>query len=123
MPHNILVLDDDRQVRESLVINLEDEDFSVYEAVTAEEAIELMKAKTVDLVVVDLRLPGMDGADFIHESCKMWPDMKFVVYTGSPEFSVPMELTSLSCVANSIFFKPLADPEAMLEEIKSMLED
>ncbi len=122
MPHCILILDDDHQVRNSLAIHLEDEDFAVHEAITAEEAFDLLEEHKVDLVVVDLRLPGMDGADFIHEAWAKWPDMKFIIYTGSPEFSVPIELTTLPCVADSIFFKPLSDPEAMVDQIRDLLD-
>ena len=121
MPHSILVLDDDVHVRESLAIGLEDEDFDVYEAGSSEEALVFLDGQKVDMVVVDLRLPGMNGTDFINEARKRWPELKFIIYTGSPEFSIPVDLAEVSSVSNSIFLKPLPSCEVMVNEIIRML--
>ncbi|WP_419782025.1 response regulator [Maridesulfovibrio sp.] len=121
MSHSILVLDDDVHVRESLAIGLEDEDFDVYEAGSSEEALSFLNGQKVDLVVVDLRLPGMNGTDFINEARQRWPELKFVIYTGSPEFSIPVDLAEVPSVSNSIFLKPLPTCEVMVSEIRRML--
>ncbi|WP_320174176.1 response regulator [Maridesulfovibrio sp.] len=121
MSHSILVLDDDIHVRESLAISLEDEEFEVYEAGSSEEALKFLEAQPVDLVVVDLRLPGMNGTDFIKEARQKWPELKFIIYTGSPEFSIPVDLAEVPCVSNSIFLKPLPTCDVMVSEIRRML--
>lgn len=121
MSHSILVLDDDVHVRESLAIGLEDEDFDVYEAGSSEEALIFLDGRKVDLVVVDLRLPGMNGTDFINEARQRWPELKFVIYTGSPEFSIPVDLAEVPSVSNSIFLKPLPTCDVMVNEIRRML--
>ncbi len=121
MSHSVLVLDDDVHVRESLAISLEDEEFDVYEAGSSEEALSFLEKQKVDLVVVDLRLPGMNGTDFINEARQKWTELKFIIYTGSPEFSIPVDLAEVACVSNSIFLKPLPSCEVMVSEIRRML--
>lgn len=121
MSNLILVLDDDVHVRESLAISLEDEEFDVYEVGSSEEALSFLAKQMVDLVVVDLRLPGMNGTDFINEARQKWADLKFIIYTGSPEFSIPVELAEVPCVSNSIFLKPLPTSAVMVSEIRRML--
>lgn len=115
--HSIMVLDDDVQVREGLVYFFEDEGFSMVEAGSGEEALEKLKECPVDLVIVDLRLPGMNGTAFISKAHEKWPDVKFIMYTGSLEFNIPNELLSLGCVSSRLFHKPLVEPELMIEEI------
>lgn len=121
MSNSILVLDDDVHVRESLAISLEDEEFDVYEVGSSEEALNFLTKQLVDLVVVDLRLPGMNGTDFINEARQKWAELKFIIYTGSPEFSIPVELAEVPCVSNSIFLKPLPTSDVMVNEIRRML--
>lgn len=121
MQYSILVLDDDTHVRESLVISLEDEEFEVFEAESSEVALKFLDDKPVDLVIVDLRLPGMNGTEFITAASKKWPDIKFVIYTGSPEFCIPVDLARIPNVSNSVFLKPLSSCDVMIDEIRKML--
>lgn len=123
MMHRIMVLDDDDQVRDSLVFFLEDEGFDVLGAVSGEDALEKLSEDRIEVVVVDLRLPGMDGTAFIHEAHKKWPDLSFVMYTGSPEFRIPEDLAALGCVSPSLFLKPLIEPEAMSREITRLISE
>jgi len=121
MPRTILILDDDRHVRESLAMNLEDEEFTVLQAGSAEEALDVLEETRADLAIVDLRLPGMNGPDFIKAAMKRWDDMRFIVYTGSPEFRIATDLSSLPNVSGTIFLKPLSDSETIVAEIRRML--
>ena len=121
MAHTILVLDDDKHVRESLVMQLEDEGFTVFEAASAEDALALLTTNPLDLVVVDLRLPGMYGTEFIDVARVQWCDLKFIIYTGSPEFRIPAELAGESAISNAVFLKPLSDCESLISEIRRML--
>ena len=122
MEQSILILDDDVHVRKSLAISLEDEEFTVHEAGSSEEALDMLETTHADLVIVDLRLPGMDGTEFISSARAKWPKMRFIIYTGSPEFRIPAELASVDCVSNSVFLKPLPESEIMISEIRRMLK-
>jgi len=59
----ILVVDDEEDIRELVVLNLDREGYTVLTCETGEQALALAKAKTPDLVVLDLMLPGIDGLE------------------------------------------------------------
>ena len=61
---NILVVDDDKNTRFLLKTILEAEHFSVYTAVNGEDAIEVLDHEHIDLVVLDIMMPKMDGFEF-----------------------------------------------------------
>ena len=63
MGAHILLIEDDRRIRTSLRLVLEDEGSSVDEAESAEAALELLARRPADVAIVDLMLPGMDGFD------------------------------------------------------------
>jgi DNA-binding NtrC family response regulator len=122
MAPSILILDDDVHVRESLAMGLEDEDMDVFQVGSSEDALDFLEKQRVDLVIVDLRLPGMNGTDFIDAARAQWADLLFIIYTGSPEFRIPASLASVPCVSNSVFLKPLPDCECIVAEIRRMLQ-
>lgn len=62
--HQILVIEDDTRIQELLHYNLTRAGFSVLAAYTAEEALNIVVEKPVDLIILDLMLPGMDGMTF-----------------------------------------------------------
>ncbi len=65
MERSVLVVEDDPAIRLVLRTNLEDEGYRVVEAGSAEQALTLMSDGPTDVVLVDLRLPGIQGLDLI----------------------------------------------------------
>jgi DNA-binding response OmpR family regulator len=63
MTYRVLIVEDERPVRQMLHILLEDEGFDVTSAADAEEALAAKRAREPDLLLVDLRLPGMQGLE------------------------------------------------------------
>jgi DNA-binding response OmpR family regulator len=83
MEARILVVDDDKQVREYLSHMLGNVGgFSVEVAETAEGALQKIRSGTFDLVLVDLKLPDMDGLQLITEIVSFKPEMLTVLITG-----------------------------------------
>ena len=64
---NILVLDDDEWIRDSLRISFESEGCRISVCETAEEALEELKWTPFDIIIFDYRLPSMDGLEFIRQ--------------------------------------------------------
>ncbi len=62
-PQRVLVVDDSRSIRTLLKIYLAGRAFDFVEAETAEEALKLLQQRPVDLILTDLHLEGMSGAD------------------------------------------------------------
>jgi DNA-binding response OmpR family regulator len=75
MAKNILIVEDDRFLRELISQKLAQEDFNVSEAIDGEEGIKKIKEEKPDLVLLDLILPGIDGFEVLSRA-KQEPDEK-----------------------------------------------
>ena len=117
----MLVLDDEKAVRESLAAFFEDEGFAVEEAPSSEEALKVMRDNPIDGVIVDLRLPGVDGSGFIREAHAKWPYVVFVIYTGSPEYELDHDLVAIEQVSEKVFLKPVEDLKMLSDEVRRLL--
>src|SRR5439155_1787204 len=119
----LLIVEDDATQRESInaLIGAGD-DVEVTEVSSAEEALELLKSRDFDCMVVDLLLPGVDGGKLIEE-VKMdarHRDLPIVVYTGK-ELS-PSEEKRLKRYAESVIVKSgIQSPEKLLEDTVTFL--
>lgn len=122
----ILILEDDLAVRESFIDFFEDRNWSTLQANSAEDALTLLKHESPVAAVVDLRLPGMDGTDFIRTATRDHPKMVFVLCTGSPEFEMPSDLVEIPGMSARLFRKPMisfADLENELLRIIDTLKN
>ncbi len=79
---NILVLEDDPDMRDLLAMALADEGYSVEQAGRGVEALELARNQAFDLVVADIRMEGMDGLDVIQRVRQQSPETRSLVVTG-----------------------------------------
>jgi two-component system, NtrC family, response regulator AtoC len=77
----VLVVDDERKMRRVLQILLEQMGFESVAAETGEEALELFERERVDLVLTDLKLPGISGVDLLGRIREREPDIPVVVLT------------------------------------------
>jgi len=114
----VVVVDDDLPIRISLGGYLRDRDIDVLLTATAEETLELLQQETIDLLIVDIRLPGMDGNALILRAHKIQPSAKFLIHTGSTNYDVPEELAELGVKIEDVFQKPLADMSVIFNAIK-----
>jgi two-component system, OmpR family, KDP operon response regulator KdpE len=76
----VLVVDDEPHLRRALVVNLKANGFSVIEAATGEQALQMAASERPDLVVLDLGLPGIDGMEVI-VGLRGWNSVPIVVLT------------------------------------------
>jgi DNA-binding response OmpR family regulator len=65
--HKVLVVDDNQDVRELIVHILSADGFHVYAAVDGENALAILNSNPVDLVLLDVMMPGMSGLDVLRE--------------------------------------------------------
>jgi DNA-binding NtrC family response regulator len=87
----ILVVDDEASLLMTLVANLELEGFEVSEAKNAEQALSEVRARDFDLVLSDIRMPGMSGVDLCRAIHKLRPDLPVVLMTAFSVESVMRE--------------------------------
>jgi two-component system KDP operon response regulator KdpE len=77
-PTTVLVVDDEIQIRRFLRAGFELEGFSVHEAASAAEGIRLATLKSIDLLILDLALPDVDGATVV-ERLRAWSHVPIIV--------------------------------------------
>ncbi len=119
----IIVVDDDDSIRESLTAFFEDEGFDVSAVASAEDALLIMKDRTFNAAVVDLRLPAMDGAEFIRRASRFRPDVCYLIFTGSACFELPEDLKMIPCVSNTVYQKPLLDLNILSEAVRILIAE
>jgi DNA-binding NtrC family response regulator len=78
----ILVMDDEEELRGTLVRALQRVGHETIEAENGAEGLRLVKAQPVDLVVTDLVMPEMDGLEFMKELAAFRPDSRVIAFSG-----------------------------------------
>jgi CheY-like chemotaxis protein len=86
---NILIVDDEPAVRETLAEMLEAGSHRVLLAEGGQDALQKLRSNSVDLVFTDLAMPEMDGWETAREIRKRWPEIKIVLVTGYGPTTIP----------------------------------
>lgn len=81
MSHAILVVDDEERLADVLAAALEDLGYAATVATSAQAALMAFEQSRFDLVLTDLRLPGMDGRGLLREVRSHWPDVPVIIIT------------------------------------------
>jgi DNA-binding NtrC family response regulator len=79
--NRVLIVDDEKNIRMTISQALADMDVETDTAVNGEEALLKLKDKDFNLVLLDLRMPGMDGMDVLERLSKDRPDIKIIIIT------------------------------------------
>ena len=80
--HRVLVVDDEKPVRDLLAKTLSMNEFVVDTAADGAEAVERLRASGYDLLITDLKMPGMDGLSVIREARRQSTQLPIVILTG-----------------------------------------
>lgn len=105
---SLLLIEDDDRIRLSLAMALEDEGYEVTACETAERALEGFDPSTVEVVLVDLMLPGMDGFECIRQ-LRRSSDLPIVVVSARED--THDIVAALEAGADDYVVKPVAIPE------------
>jgi two-component system KDP operon response regulator KdpE len=106
----VLVVDDDAQILRALRTSLKARGYEVRTAPNGETALEILAEDTVDLVVLDLGLPGIDGHEVIRR-VRGWSDVPIIVLTVRD--SQEQKVTALDAGADDHVTKPFAMAELL----------
>jgi len=117
----ILIVDDQKEVRELVEITLRSEDYKILQAKNAREAIETVKAEKPDLVIMDIMMPGdMDGlkATRILKESPQTKDCKIIMLTAKGQTTDLDE--GIKAGADGYFIKPFS-PLDLIKKVGEVL--
>jgi two-component system, NtrC family, nitrogen regulation response regulator NtrX len=120
MTDTILVVDDEKNIRRTLRMVLEGEGFEVLEAGSAEEAFPILEDALVDLVILDVRLPGMSGVDALDRIRKERGQEALPIIVISGHASLSEAVQAVQRGATDFLEKPL-DRDRMLVSLRNAL--
>ncbi len=108
-PSKVLVVDDDEVVRLSYQRSLQTADCDVEAVLSGNDALEALRSKRFDVVLLDLRMPGMDGMSVLKAIKHEWPASGVIVITGYPTVESAKEAMRLG--AYDYLAKPVGPAE------------
>ncbi|MDQ3420646.1 MAG: response regulator, partial [Acidobacteriota bacterium] len=79
---HLLIVDDEAGLREAIAERLGDHGFIVEQAASGEEALERLAVFAFDILITDLRLPGIDGRQVLDAAIERYPELIAIVITG-----------------------------------------
>lgn len=117
---NVLIVDDEQDFMDTLMNRLKKRGIDVAGCGSGERAIELMKEKIFDVVILDIKMPGgMDGIETLREIKKLRPETEVLLLTGHG--SVETSVEGMKEGAFDYLLKPVK-LEKLLEKIAKALE-
>lgn len=114
----ILVIDDDKNVRRYMQAVLEEAHYTVFTAGNGEEALALMETQHVDLAVLDIMMPGMDGYTFTHVLRESDSDLPILMVSAK---QLPADRKLAFKAGTDDYMTKPVDPEEFLLHVKALL--
>ncbi len=115
---NLLIVDDDFDMLEVLDRHLKQENYHTYKAGSVMEAIDILKHSSIDLLITDLQMPGMNGMELVKYVDDHYPEIPKLVITGYP--SIDNALTAIKSGALDYLPKPFTKTELLTSVKKSL---
>ncbi len=114
---NILVVDDELNVRQLLSKVLEKEGYQVYTASDGLEGLELLQTTSIDIIISDIKMPRMTGIEFLHRVKEMEPEIGFILITAFATMETAID--ALKSGAQDYVTKPF-DITEILSAVKKL---
>lgn len=116
---SVLVVDDEENIRKSLRTILEYEGYIVLEASTGSEALRIVKEQSVHAVLLDIKMPGMDGIEVLRKMMAIDPRLQIIMISGHATIATAVEATRLGAL--DFLEKPL-DRNVILFKVRNAVE-
>jgi DNA-binding NtrC family response regulator len=95
---NILILEDEASISKGIQVFLQHDGYKAETAHAPSEARKLLEKQKFDVLISDLKLPEMDGTDFIKEVAPQYPDLEFIMISGHAEMPDVIEAMRLGVI-------------------------
>ncbi|MEP3560675.1 MAG: sigma-54 dependent transcriptional regulator [Marinobacter sp.] len=115
---HILIVEDDRDLREALVTTLELARYRVCEAANAEEALASLARTPVDMVISDVNMPGMSGHQLLAEVQRLYPGLPMMLITAYGQIS--HAVSAMQSGAIDYLVKPF-EPQVLVEAVSKVV--
>jgi DNA-binding NtrC family response regulator len=122
LPPTILIVDDEKNIRRTLGLVLEGEGYEVQAVGTAEDGLAFLEAEAADLVIMDVKLPGLNGVEAlrkIRETVSPYRDIPVIMISGHASLAEAVDAVKIG--ATDFFEKPL-DRDGILIRVSNCLK-
>ncbi len=120
MANTILIVDDEKNIRRSVGMICTGEGYQVKSAADAEEALKILQAGGIDLILLDIIMPGTDGLELLKEIRRQYPEVAVIMISGHA--TVQNAVTATKEGAYDFIEKPISK-EKLLIAIKNALQN
>jgi DNA-binding NtrC family response regulator len=121
MGKSSLVVDDDELIRSFLSTILREEGHRVEEARNGKEGLSKLSEGEFDLIITDLRMPGISGLDFMREGKKERPEPRWIIITAFGSIGNAVE--AMKAGASDYLTKPFKSPDELRHVIRRVLRE
>lgn len=104
MKGKVLIVDDQFGIRILLNEVLQKEGYETFQAANGVQALEILNTKSPDLVLLDMKIPGMDGIEILKRMKAVEPDIRVLIMTAYGELDMIQEAKDLGALTH--FAKP-----------------
>ncbi len=117
----ILVVDDEPDILTSLkdVLEAHFGTVTVHTAASGKDGLAILDKETIELVIADYRMPGMDGLEFLTKCREAAPDVPRILITAYPELDAAVRAINEAQIQNFLT-KPIL-PDALMQAVKAAL--
>ncbi len=119
MNKKILLIDDDEKLRSLIKVILEENGYEIAEAKDGYEGLKSVEKNSVNLVLLDIRMPGMNGIDVFKKIIEIKPALPVIIMTGHGSIPLAIEATKLG--AYDFLEKPVSE-DRLIITVKNALE-
>lgn len=116
----VLVVDDEQSIRELLLKTLALADYEVDIAADGRAALDRLRQRPYDLLIADLKMPGLDGLSVIREARKFQEKLPIIIITGFSTEASAIEAVNLG--VNGYLTKPFRVPQVLAAAAKALGE-
>ncbi|MDH3759856.1 MAG: response regulator [Gammaproteobacteria bacterium] len=123
MTHHVLILDDEADVRTAIRLQLKGTRFEILEAENFDQAMKLLQqnAITTDVIICDVRMPGVDGVEAVQNFQREYPNTPVIVLTGFPDVDLAVDFMKKQDVIDYLT-KPV-DKDKLVEAVEKAAQE
>lgn len=120
MKNKVLIVDDQNGIRVLLMEVFTNEGYETFQAPNGKTALEIVREEDPDLVLLDMKIPGMDGLDILKHIKSINSSIKVIMMTAYGELDMIKEATELGAIMH--FTKPF-DIDEMRQAVQQQLSE